>query len=232
MTRPLFIFDYDGTLCDTLDAISSSLCATFAAFADTVPAQDEIARLIGTGKTLQETIHALRPASGPALDADALKRWVEHYRRCYAEHGEARVALFDGAHETLAALSRVGDLVLLSNKGIDAVETSLARFDIRRYFGLVLAEEPGQPKKPDPNVFTSRIAPNFPGVDAGRCVVIGDTAADLEFARNIGAPACFARYGFGEQAACEAVGYTHAIDALPMLVELYAPSRAVEDAMA
>lgn len=222
MNRPTFIFDYDGTLCDTLDAISSSLLATFAEFATHVPSQDDIARLIGTGKTLQETIHELRPAAEDALDEAALKQWVTFYRQWYAEHGEAKVTLFEGAEDTLARLGRVGDLVLLSNKGIAAVEGSLQRFGIRHHFGLVLAEEPGQPKKPDPKVLEQRIAPHFPALRAADCVVIGDTAADLEFARNIGAAAWFAEYGFGDRASCAEVGFTQAFARLGELADRYA----------
>ncbi|GAB3380948.1 HAD family hydrolase [Lysobacter fragariae] len=221
MKKPLFIFDYDGTLCDTLEAISGSLLSTFAEFSSSVPAQDDISRLIGTGKTLQETINELRSTEEGALDDDALKQWVGFYRQRYAEHGESKVTLFDGAKETLSSLREVGDLVLLSNKGIEAVEGSLKRFDIRSYFSLVLAEEPGQPKKPDPAVFANRIAPVFVGVRAEDCIVIGDTSADLEFARNIGATACFAEYGFGERSSCDAVGYQFAFSHLSQLADRY-----------
>jgi phosphoglycolate phosphatase len=228
MNKPLFIFDYDGTLCDTLEAISGSLLSTFAEFSSAVPTQDDIARLIGTGKTLQETINELRSAEDGALDDDALKQWVGFYRKRYAEHGESKVTLFDGAAETLACLRKVGELVLLSNKGIEAVEGSLKRFDIRSYFSLVLAEEPGQPKKPDPAVFANRIAPLFPGVRAEDCIVIGDSAVDLEFARNIGATACFAEYGFGERTSCDAVGYRVAFSRLSQLADLYVEKRQLE----
>lgn len=228
MTKPLFIFDYDGTLCDTLEAISGSLLSTFAEFSTAVPAQDDIARLIGTGKTLQETITELRGAEEGAMDDDTLKQWVGFYRKRYAEHGESKVTLFAGAEATLARLRTVGELVLLSNKGIDAVEGSLKRFGIRNYFSLVLAEEPGQPKKPDPAVFASRIAPSFPGVRAEDCVVIGDTSADLEFARNIGATACFAEYGFGDRPSCDAVGYQVAFSHLSELADRYARETSLE----
>lgn len=232
MNKPLFIFDYDGTLCDTLEAISGSLLSTFAEFSRAVPAQEDIARLIGTGKTLQETIAELRDVDAGALDDAALKQWVGFYRKRYAEHGEAKVTLFDGAEHTLSRLGEVGDLVLLSNKGIDAVEGSLARFGIRGHFSLVLAEEAGQPKKPDPAVFASRIAPAFPGVRAEDCIVIGDTAADLEFARNIGATACLAEYGFGDRASCDAVGYQVAFSHLGQLADRYAGARQREVAEA
>ncbi|MFT4103838.1 MAG: HAD family hydrolase [Burkholderiaceae bacterium] len=221
MQKRLFIFDYDGTICDTSRAISTSLTATFAEYSGAVPQEEDIARLIGTGKTLQETIHELRPTDAGPLDDGELKRWVDSYRKRYADHGDLLVSLFDRAEETLVHLRSAGDLVLLSNKGIDAVEGSLNRFGIRDHFSLVLAEEPGQPRKPDPEVFFKRISPLFPAMEPADCVVIGDTAADLEFARSIGAAACFAEYGFGDRASCEQIGYTHALTRLGDLVGLF-----------
>jgi len=221
MQQPLFIFDYDGTICDTLLAISTSLAETFAEYSDSVPSERDIARLIGTGKTLHETIHELRPPSDDPLDKVTIQKWVDFYRKRYRDHGESLVTLFDGADRTLARLSTVGNLVLLSNKGIKAIEGSLNRFGIRDYFSAVLAEELGQPKKPDPEVFSKRISPLFPGIEPTYCIVIGDTVADLQFARNIGASACFAKYGFGDRANCDKFGNSHAVARLDDLVELY-----------
>lgn len=78
-----------------------------------------------------------------------------------------------------------------------------------------------KPKKPDPEVFSKRIAPLFPTATPANCIGIGDTATDLEFARNIGASACFAAYGFGDRASCDRFGYTHKIASLGDLVEIY-----------
>jgi len=221
MKKLTFIFDYDGTLCDTLDAISDSLVLTFRNFSGRAPEAAEIKALIGTGKTLEETIQELRVDEEP-LEAAALKEWVTFYRGQYNLHAEAKVTLFEGVVESLDAVGRVGNVVLLSNKGIHAVQSSLRHFGIEDRFHLVLAEEPGQPRKPQADVFSMRIAPVLPGISASDCVVVGDTAADLEFARNIGAHCCFASYGYGDVASCEAIGYTHVLRGISDLVSIYA----------
>jgi phosphoglycolate phosphatase len=220
MKELTFIFDYDGTLCDTLDAISDSLARTFRNFTGKVPDTDEIKALIGTGKTLEGTIHGLHRA-GTDLDEPTLKEWVTFYRRDYNLHAESKVTLFEGVADSLGKIGRVGNMILLSNKGIHAVEASLRHFGIRDHFNLVLAEEPGQPRKPHPDVFSRRIVPALPGVEASGCVVVGDTAADLEFARNIGAAACFARYGYGDLPSCEAIGFTHDLDRISDLIGIF-----------
>lgn len=39
-------------------------------------------------------------------------------------------------------------------------------------------------------------------VDASKVVVVGDTVADIQFTRNIGARACWTRHGYGERVEC------------------------------
>ena len=51
-----FLLDYDGTLCDTLPAISATVQALFLEYGEPVPPSHEIQALVGTGKTLQETL--------------------------------------------------------------------------------------------------------------------------------------------------------------------------------
>ena len=63
-----------------------------------------------------------------------------------------------------------------------------------------------------------------PDAIAEHCVVVGDTAADLQFAKNIGASSCFAAFGFGNTLVCTAIGYTHQIEKLSDLITLYPPN--------
>lgn len=71
---------------------------------------------------------------------------------------------------------------------------------------IVGDETPGATRKPDVGSFTDVLVPKMREagladavVDASEVVVFGDTVADIQFARNIGARACGARYGYGER---------------------------------
>jgi len=227
MRDPTFILDYDGTLCDTLAAITDSLVITFRHFDGVAPAVEDIRALVGTGKTVDETIRRLLPQGAAPLDDDAVRARIAFYRGQYGLHAEAKVRLFEGVAECLDRLRALGKLVLVSNKGLQAVQASLRHFGIADHFQLVLAEEAGQARKPHPDVFSKRIATKLPGIAAEDCIVVGDTATDLEFAKNIGAQSCLARYGYGDAAECEAIGYTHAIRRISDLLEIYAPDEAI-----
>ncbi|QYF94325.1 HAD family hydrolase [Massilia sp. PAMC28688] len=208
MSLLTFILDFDGTICDTRDAISSSLVHAFETAGIAKPDNSSVHHLIGTGKTLQETIHALHPAGGSLSDAD-MAHWMKTYRTAYRQFGEEKVHLFATVMETLTLLKNHANLILLSNKGMAAIEHSLERLSIKDHFDLVLGEEPDMPKKPEAAVYDVRILPRFPELSREHCIVVGDTEADLQFAKNIGAIGCWAAYGFGDHANCEQLGYDH-----------------------
>ncbi len=214
-----FLFDYDGTLCDTQPAITATVQAVFRHYQQTVPSLTHIHDLIGSGKTLLETLTHLLGVQH-VYSREQLAEWVAQYRLLYRNH-EHLVQLFIGAHDTLTALNAQARLVLLSNKSQRAVDDSLQHFGLRQFFDLVLTDVDGQACKPNPLVFEQRIAPIFSSLTPAYCVMVGDTVTDLQFAKNIGAASCFAAYGYGNHADCETVGYTHRLNCLADLVAIY-----------
>lgn len=215
-----FLLDYDGTLCDTLPAISATVQALFLEYGEPVPPTHEIQALVGTGKTLQETLIKLASRHAPERLAQ-LPDWVAAYRSRYRDF-QNQVELFPGVRETLAALHGNARLVLLSNKSEQAIYASLRHFELERYFDRILADSEGQPSKPDARVFTHRLLPWLPDLKPSECIMIGDTASDLHFAKNIGARACYAQYGYGSESECKDIGYDHALerfDDLPAIPE-------------
>ena len=53
--------------------------------------------------------------------------------------------------------------------------------------------------KPSCQCWDQVIRPIFPRVNTEKVLVIGDTAADFGFARNIGGKFCWAKYGYGHE---------------------------------
>jgi len=215
-----FLLDYDGTLCDTLPAISATVQAVFLEFDQPAPPAQEIQALVGTGKTLQDTLLTLASQHAPERLAQ-LPDWVAAYRSRYRDF-QSRVALFPGVRETLTALHGKARLVLLSNKSERAIHESLSHFKLNGYFDRILADSDGQPSKPDTRVFTHRLLPWLPELRPEECVMVGDTATDMRFAKNIGARACYAQYGYGSASECREIGYDHVLnrfDDLPAIPE-------------
>jgi len=124
--------------------------------------------------------------------------------------------------------------VVVSNKGIKAVEAALRDAGVEELVEMVLGDMPGVPRKPNPKSYFEIIAPRFAigegktyggGDDEdkigrtselglNKVLVVGDTAADIQFAKNIGAVACWARYGYGKKEECERLGPDFVVDSL------------------
>jgi phosphoglycolate phosphatase len=228
MPYSLLLFDYDGTLCDTRRAITYSLRRTLIKVGHAAPTEEALQAIVERGVPLAETLHQLLPPGSPPVPT----AWVQTYRSIYLAEAEPLVTPFPGARETLAAATAAGaQVVVISNKGLAVLENSLRRHELYDYTALVLGDErataagPTLPLKPDPALYTQRIQPRFPASSPAHTLVIGDTATDLQFARNCGLAAAWAKYGFGAAAACELFRPAYQIDALAELLPLFGSGR-------
>ncbi|WP_408874011.1 HAD family hydrolase [Gluconobacter roseus] len=203
MTRfPILLLDYDGTLAETQPAILRSLREAFGASGIAAPSPDVLKQELTRGGTLQTLFQAIVPDS----DEHDAAAFVRYYRAFYPAADEEETVLFDGVVETLSALKEQGKiLAILSNKHAPTVCASIARFGLTSFFTGVIASEPHFPHKPDPRVMNERILPLFPKQPRSSFLMVGDTAADLQFARNTGVASCWASYGHGSSSQCEAL---------------------------
>ncbi|KAE8138046.1 HAD-like domain-containing protein [Aspergillus pseudotamarii] len=220
----LAIFDFDGTLFDTHESISQTIKLTFdALLPNHAPPQPEIHRLIASGAGLSDTFRALHPTPD-TFTLQEETQWIEKYRALYATHGQLLIKAFPGAQELLTELKAHNvPIAIVSNKGVAAVKTALERNGLGGYVPeeLIIGDKtPGAQRKPDPASFVDVLVPVLEGtfgirVEAGEGVlVVGDTVADIQFARNIGGRSCWCRYGYGDRGACEGLKPDYVVDSL------------------
>ncbi|KAE8373380.1 HAD-like domain-containing protein [Aspergillus bertholletiae] len=223
----LAIFDFDGTLFDTHESISHTIQLTFNALLPThAPPQPEVHRLIASGAGLSDTFRALHP--DPTAFSAQENDWIEKYRALYATHGQLLIKAFPGAQELLTSLRAEGvPVAIVSNKGVAAVKTALERNGLAGYVpeDLIVGDKtPGAQRKPHPASFVDVLVPTLAGsfgvtVEAADGVlVVGDTVADIQFARNIRGRVCWCRYGYGDREACEGLAPDFVVDSLTDVV--------------
>ena len=211
------IFDFDGTVVKTDDAIVyCALEAMRMQIGDNVLFDESTVRtLIASGATLAQTFASLRV---PESDIPA---YISSYREIYRTAGDSLCSLFDRVTETFQELSQAGiSLALLSNKGQAAVERAVERFGLKPWLRLYMGEQAGMEPKPNPQIFDARVAPQLGISDRSRVLVVGDTAADILFAKNIGCSSCWVTYGFGNPVECAALNPDHTANSVPAVAEL------------
>lgn len=174
----LLVFDWDGTL---MDSIATIVACTRAALADLGVEQPDatIRRVIGMG--LRESMEIFLPGATAEMTA----RLVERYRFHWLETYKDDVELFAGVPETLAILAERGYfLAVATSKSRKGLERELAKTGLGAVVhGSRTVDE--APAKPHPQMLLDLMT-EF-GVGAAQTLMIGDTTFDLEMALNAGA---------------------------------------------
>lgn len=186
MKKPveLIIFDWDGTLFDSVGQIVASLM--FAARQFDQPLSEDAAKsIIGLG--LPEVAQVLFPTV-PALHEQIL--------HCYGEHYVANStgdAWFEGIGAMLRDLKAQGmQLAVATGKSRRGLDRVLAQTQSADLFEITRAASETQ-SKPDPLMLAEILA--FTGLQADQAIMVGDSSYDLEMAQNIQMPRIGVSYG-------------------------------------
>ena len=183
----LLVFDWDGTLMDSVDRIVASMQAASRDTDIKVPTVDEIKEIIGLG--LKEALHTLFPHH----DVSTHEKLTEHYRQHFVYESTVESRPFEGTRETLVNLVDSGYVLAVATgkarKGLDRAleETALGDlFDITR-----CADETRS--KPHPQMLHEIM--DQLGVPASQTLMIGDTEYDLAMANAANALSMGVSYG-------------------------------------
>ena len=193
------VFDYDDTIADTIPA---RIEATRLAFDEAGLVCDAAQFVYATrGIPLQTALDAADGGRGKLLGLTAI------YRRHYWGKEPGLIRLFDGVRDLLDALAeRAVPLGILTSKLRDTpiegrragAVVELEELGVDGRFPCVVGFEDVANAKPHPEGLERVIA--CLGADPARTLVVGDSWADLEVARNGGAKSCLATWGLDDPA--------------------------------
>ena len=190
MTRPLAVFDIDGTLVDSRASIHRAACDAARAMGLPEPEYDRVRMIVGL--SLHKALHTLEPQLTDAELADFVAGFQASFRKMYeAGHEEP---LYDGAMDHLRRLHRDGwRLAIATGQNRRGVARNLARQGWAEIFLSSHCAEDG-PGKPDPAMLNAAMAAC--GADPASTVMIGDTAHDATMAVNAGVLPLGVGWGF------------------------------------
>ncbi len=137
-----------------------------------------------------ETFGAVVP-NRPAEQVDQL---IQQYHCIHRGRGHKMTRVYPGVAEGLAALD--GRKTAATTKGTPTTRAVLEMFGLIGHFEHVQGTD-GIPYKPAPDVLLG--AMNAMGASREECLMVGDSAADMEAGKRAGMKTCAVRYGYGHE---------------------------------
>jgi pyrophosphatase PpaX len=162
------LFDFDGTLGDSIDLILSSLRATAAELPGYIFDEAAVMPWIG------------RPLTAMLLEQGVSDHaaWLAVYRRHYLRAHDEMLRPIEGISELLERLANAGARIgVVSSKKTDYVELGLNRLSLGSWIDVIVGADDTQRHKPDPEplLHTARLLDVVPS----RCVYVGDAVTDV-----------------------------------------------------
>ena len=176
MQKTAFIWDLDGTLLDSYEAILSGIEETFGQFS--IPYDKEKVREFILKYSVQDLL--VRVAEERKLDVEVLNQ----VRAQSLAEKNTQVVLMSGARDVLDWADQVGiQQFVYTHKGDNAF-TILRDLGLESYFTEILTSQSGFARKPSPEAATYLL--DKYQLNPEKTYYIGDRTLDVEFAQNSG----------------------------------------------
>ena len=174
MQKTAFIWDLDGTLLDSYEAILSGIEETFGQFS--IPYDKEKVREFILKYSVQDLL--VQVAEERKLDVEVLNQ----VRAQSLAEKNAQVVLMPGAREVLEWADAAGiQQFVYTHKGDNAFAI-LRDLGLESYFTEILTSQSGFARKPNPEAATYLL--DKYQLNPEKTYYIGDRTLDVEFAQN------------------------------------------------
>lgn len=183
----LVIFDWDGTLMDSVDRIVSSMQSAAETVGLVIPPDNDVKQIIGL--SLTTALYTLFTS----ITAEQVEEMLVQYKYEYLEGDSTPTPLFANATNLLTQLKHHNKLLAVATgKGREGLNRVLKVSETSVYFNTTRCA--GEvPSKPDPTMLHSileelNIAPH-------EAIMVGDTSHDLKMAQNAGVDSVGVTFG-------------------------------------
>ncbi|UYZ84672.1 HAD-IA family hydrolase [Entomomonas sp. E2T0] len=183
----LAIFDWDGTLLDSINLIVNSIHVTAKDFGLPVLDNQSVKNIIGL--RLDNAVSKLYPELSPKQ----LTEYLENYAKNFVEMEKTTPNLYPNVLETLQKLQQNDYLLAIatgkSRKGLDRI---LGALELTNFFDATrCADETAG--KPNPKMLNELL--DYFGLNNKQAVMVGDASFDLQMANNANMDSIAVSYG-------------------------------------
>lgn len=204
----LLIFDLDGTLADTRADLTAAVNYALGRLHLPALPMETVCQYVGHG------VHALLTAVLGPEHQDRLAEGVRLFQEYYAAHLLDETHLYPGVQETLEHF-RKKRKAIVTNKPLGFTMTILRGLKIGEHFELVLGGDSTTERKPHPEP-ARKVLATF-RTDPRRAVMVGDSPADIEMAKQAGVYSVAVTYGLRPRQELEQAGPDLLLDTFPDL---------------
>lgn len=205
------IFDFDGTLTDSIPPALESIQAMMNELGLPFKTVKELNQYVGYGEI--PLVEGAIGSSDPALVQTARDLYFKHY----TQEGIKKVKLYPHVREMLDFF-KDKPKAIISNKRDLFVRMILEEHGLLGYFCEILGGDTSPCLKPDPCTVLRVLKDN--AIDADRTLFVGDMTVDVETGKNAGVHTCAVTFGFDPRDKLEKSGPEFLIDDLMELKDL------------
>jgi phosphoglycolate phosphatase len=207
----LVIFDWDGTVMDSVGRIVSSLRSAASLSELVVPTEHDAKQIIGL---------SLDPAFDilfPGISAAKRQLMFHHYREQYMLHDATPTPLFAGVELVLSQLKdRNIKLAVATGKQRRGLARMFAETGLEKYFDTSRCADDAQ-SKPHPDMLQQILLEL--DLPAEQAVMVGDTSHDMKMAQAIAMPRVGVTHGVHDRDVLSQFAPKAIIDSLPELLQ-------------
>lgn len=211
----LAVFDCDGTLVDGQASICEAMESAFAEQGLAAPERSAIRRAVGL--SLPQAMRALLPTSDEALQQALTESYKQAFRTARSD-GRLSQPLFEGMADVLRRVSEAGwTLGVATGMSDRGLAHCLAANGIADLF-VTLQTADRHPSKPHPAMLEAALFEA--GAQPGEAVMIGDTAYDMQMARDAQVRGIGVDWGYHHPQELRAAGAETVVESPRQLAEL------------
>lgn len=209
----LIIFDWDGTLMDSIGRIVSSLQCAAETIALPIPDTESAKSIIGL--SLTKAAQVLFPDSSESQQ----EQLAVHYKKQFRELNATPMPLFEHTVELLELLSQQQRLLAVATgKARAGLDHVLAESQIAHYFHDSICSDEAL-SKPDPamlNILLKRL-----NVSPENALMIGDSIHDLNMANSAGMDSVGITLGASDRDILASCQPKYLVDSIKELYQLF-----------